>query len=176
MAASPDGNELWILIKNSTLAKYDTAMFCTGVAPITGGPAFPSSAPATDAPSGGQRAEATASLLTPPVLVVPSPVLTIDPAVITASGLISVSPKDGTLAVSDVATSQVCIFSSATGKLISRLGKRGGYGDGNVTVAASKFFWRPGDALWVTFQDDGTIWVADTGNQRALCVVLGVNL
>jgi hypothetical protein len=85
----------------------------------------------------------------------------------TPAGLISVSPKDGSLAVADLTSSQVVLFSEE-GRVLRRLGKPGGYADGDPTIAPSKFFWQRGDQLWVAFQEDGTLWVMDSGNQRSL--------
>jgi hypothetical protein len=98
----------------------------------------------------------------------PKPLLVLDSNEIpTPTGLISTSPKDGILAVADLNSSQVVLFSD-DGRVLRRLGKPGGYNDGDPTVTPSKFFWNRGDHLWVSFQDDGTLWVMDSGNQRSL--------
>ena len=71
-------------------------------------------------------------------------------------------------------TAQVLIF-SADGKLVRRLGKEGGYDDGNATVDSSKFFWLAFDPttgvaedVFAAFEDDGTLWVSDADNERVL--------
>ena len=37
-----------------------------------------------------------------------------------------------------------------------------------MTVAGSKFFWNAGDKLYTAYQDDGTLWVSDYENRRAI--------
>ncbi len=136
LAVSADGRSLWAVIRNSTVAKFNTTNmqhFCKA----------------------GRIQQ-------------PSPDLTLDmDAISQPAGLVAVSPKDGSIAVCDLRTSQVVLFSS-DGQLIRRLGTLHGYADGNATVDHSKFFWTDGDPLWVAFEDDGTLWVMDTGNQRSL--------
>lgn len=136
LAVSADGSSLWAIVRNSTVAKFDTTnmpLFCEK----------------------GRVQQ-------------PVPELTLDADAVSApAGLIAVSPKDGSIAVCDMKTSQVVLFSS-DGQLIRRLGTLNGYADGNVTVDASKFFWTDVDPVWVAFEDDGTLWVMDSGNQRSL--------
>ena len=99
----------------------------------------------------------------------PKPTLSLDLSDIPVpSGQFSVSPVDGSLALADVQSSQVVVFSAKTGKVIRRLGQAGGYADGNVTVAHTKFFWVAREHIWVTHEDDGSLWVDDAGNQRSL--------
>ena len=37
-----------------------------------------------------------------------------------------------------------------------------------MSVSASRLFWAAGDAVWMAFEDDGSLWVSDNGNQRAV--------
>ena len=158
MSISADGKALWVLINNGTVARYDAALLCQ--------PAEPSAESQYTGP-GTVTAQSQPTRPTPTVSL-PRSVLS------SPSGLFSVSPRDGSIAVCNINTSQVLIF-SANGKLVQRLGKEGGYDDSNATVDSSKFFWLAVDPstggaedVFTAFEDDGSLWVSDADNERAL--------
>jgi hypothetical protein len=102
---------------------------------------------------------------------------TLTSASIALSGLVApiataVSPDGSTVIVSDKSTSQqVKGYSNATGASSWTLGQSGGYAS-TPTVANDRFMFdglgerREGGFL--AFQADGSFWVGDNGNQRAL--------
>jgi hypothetical protein len=100
MAVSKDGSSLWVIVGNTSVAKYDTTKLCT---------------------SGGK----------------PTPTVTLSKAQLTRPTALSVSPTTSDIAVGDLATSQVQIFSS-DGKYLKSLGKKGGYSTGGPAVSGKE--------------------------------------
>jgi hypothetical protein len=88
---------------------------------------------------------------------------------------LAVSPDDNTLLIADAGTSQqLKAYSNTTGSQLWNYGQAGGY-QNNPTVTSDKFYFT--DTLpvvansyktWLAFEPDGTFWVGDAGNYRAL--------
>jgi hypothetical protein len=97
----------------------------------------------------------------------PTPTVTLPKAQLTTPTALSVSPTTGDVAVADLATSQVQIFSS-NGKYSKSLGTKGGYSTGGPAVSAGRFFWLDSTQVFMAHDDDGSIWVADAANLRTL--------
>ena len=132
MAVSEDGTALWVIVSNTSVAKYDAATLCS---------------------SGGK----------------PAATVTLPAAQLALPAALSVSPTTGDVAVADLATSQVHLF-SADGKYLKSFGQRGGYATGGAQVSAARFFWLPGQKVFMAHEGDGSLWVADGGNLRTLHV------
>jgi hypothetical protein len=89
----------------------------------------------------------------------------------------------GTVAVVDGGASQQVKFLTSQGDLISTYGQAGGYGDCDPSVSADRLYLDktvgtgPGNnqypATWIAFQPDGSFWIGDLGNDRALHISSG---
>jgi len=92
---------------------------------------------------------------------------------------IAVSPT-GTIAVVDGGASQQVKLFNAQGTLMSTYGQAGGYADCNPSVRADRLYLdntvgtgagnNQVPATWIAFQPDGSYWVGDLGNDRALLI------
>ena len=84
---------------------------------------------------------------------------------------VAVSPDGATLLVADGGDSQqLKAYSTASGSLSWSYGKKGGYAT-DATVSTDKFHFKVEDAgrsTYLAFQSDGSFWVGDNGNFRAL--------
>lgn len=102
---------------------------------------------------------------------------TLSDAVVTLSGLstplaIAESPTDDLVVVADGgASQQLKAYDNTTGRAVWTYGQAGGYAK-SATVATDKFYFT--DAFdryvstFIAFQPDGSFWVGDSGNSRAL--------
>jgi len=92
---------------------------------------------------------------------------------------IAVSPM-GTIAVVDGGASQQVKLFNAQGTLLSTYGQLGGYADCNPSVSTDRLYLddtvgtgagnNQVPATWIAFQPDGSFWVGDLGNDRALLI------
>ncbi|UFH53113.1 FlgD immunoglobulin-like domain containing protein [Spirosoma sp. KNUC1025] len=85
---------------------------------------------------------------------------------------VAVSPVNGMVIVADGGQSQqLKAFNSTTGASIWTYGQAGGYTT-NATVANDKFYFTDEVGIYtstfICFQADGSFWVGDTGNSRAM--------
>ena len=90
---------------------------------------------------------------------------------------IAVGPT-GIVAVVDGGVSQQVKLFTLQGNLISTYGQAGGYADCNPSVRFDRLYLDPSPgtgagnnqapATWITFQSDGSFWIGDLGNGRAL--------
>ncbi|UFH55522.1 FlgD immunoglobulin-like domain containing protein [Spirosoma sp. KNUC1025] len=84
---------------------------------------------------------------------------------------LAVSPDGTTLLVADAADSQqLKAFSTTTAAPSWTYGRKGGYAT-DATVTNDKFYFLMGDTgrnAYLTYQADGSFWVGDSGNFRAL--------
>ncbi|UFH53111.1 FlgD immunoglobulin-like domain containing protein [Spirosoma sp. KNUC1025] len=84
---------------------------------------------------------------------------------------LAVSPDGTTLLVADAADSQqLKAFSTTTAAPSWTYGKKGGYAT-DATVTNDKFYFQVEDSgrnAYLTYQADGSFWVGDSGNFRAL--------
>eukprot|EP01050_Picozoa_sp_SAG11_P012504 SAG11_NODE_1392_length_5048_cov_2.551020_2_plen_470_part_00 len=131
-----DGASLWVIVGNTTVAKYDANKLCQSVG----------------------DAEAT-----------PAALLSLPKAHLALPAALSVSPKTNEVAVADLATSQVQVFSES-GAFLKSLGQSGGYATGGPEVSAKRFLWLNSTQVFLAHEDDGSLWVADAANLRTLHV------
>jgi len=90
---------------------------------------------------------------------------------------IAVGPT-GTVAVVDGGTTQQVKLYTPQGNLTSTYGQAGGYADCDPSVRVDRLYLDPAvgtgagnnqpPATWITFQSDGSFWIGDLGNNRAL--------
>ena len=132
MAVSADGTNVWVIVKNTTVASYDVATLCK---------------------SAGK----------------PTPTVTLTSSHLGSPAALSVSPKTGEVAVADLSTSQVQIFAS-DGAFVKSFGQPGGYSTSGPAVSAQRFMWHSEGQVFLSHEDDGSLWVADSGNLRTVHV------
>jgi len=92
---------------------------------------------------------------------------------------IAVGPT-GTIAVVDGGASQQVKLFNAQGTLLSTYGQAGGYADCDPSVSSDRLYLDSTvgtgagnnqlPATWIAFQPDGSFWVGDLGNDRALLI------
>ncbi|WP_144312415.1 hypothetical protein [Terriglobus saanensis] len=92
---------------------------------------------------------------------------------------IAVGPT-GAIAVVDGGASQQVKLFNAQGVLLSTYGQAGGYADCDPSVRADRLYLdntvgtgagnNQAPATWVAFQPDGSFWIGDLGNDRALLI------
>ena len=99
----------------------------------------------------------------------PAALLSLPRAHLALPAALSVSPKTNEVAVADLATSQVQVFSES-GAFLKSLGQSGGYATGGPEVSAKRFFWLNSTQVFLAHEDDGSLWVADAANLRTLHV------